>query len=37
MTKRDSNPECPALESCTLTITPEKTSLFVEHYSRNSS
>ena len=28
-------PECPALESSTLTITPEKTARFVEHYKPN--
>ena len=37
MAEWDSNPECPALESSTLTITPEKTSYFVEHYSPNNS
>ena len=33
----DSNPECPTLESSTLTITPEKPANFVEHYSPNNS
>ena len=36
-TEWDSNPECPALESSTLNITPEKTAHFVEHYSPNNS
>ena len=31
----DSNPESPVLESSTLTITPQKTANFVEHYSTN--
>ena len=33
----DLNPECPALESSILSITPEKTSDIVEHYSPNNS
>ena len=32
-----SNPECPALESSTLTITPDKTAYLVEHYSPKNS
>ena len=35
--ERDSNPECPVLESSTLTITPQQTAPFVEHYSPNKS
>ena len=31
------NLECPALDSSTLPITPEKTSHFAEHYSPNNS
>ena len=32
-----SNPECPALESSTLTITPRKSTHLVEHYSPKNS
>ena len=32
-----SNRECPAAESSTLTIIPQKTSHFVEYYSPNNS
>ena len=35
--EQNSNLECPAHESSTLTITPQKTAPFVKHYSPNKS